>query len=114
MKSSANAKKHGLSVNLASDYAPDRVEQLACAFAGDRVERMPQAREAALARLHMQRVRAIKALTLNGAVLQVDEDDRDQTEAQALLACLDQQIIIDGYERKAVSRYRRALRAVWD
>jgi hypothetical protein len=84
-------------------------------------DRKDEARAAAEARCHLDRVRSAKAMVLHGAMARIEatqSSDRTMSsadlEAEILLANLDQQLVLDGYERKAASRYRRALRAFWN
>ncbi len=118
--SSQNARKHGLRSSAPSDQDEAAITVIMSALMGDRPERRPEARAAAEARLYLDRVRSAKAMILGAAV--VHAQDRElpgeagrgsDLEASAVLACLDQQLVLDGYERKAASRYRQALRAFW-
>ena len=95
-----------------------RVEALFNALVCLRSDRPDEARAAAEARHHLDRVRSAKAVALNGSMTRIQASRPDQPtllpldlEAEVVLAALDQQLVLDGYERKAASRYRRALRA---
>jgi len=119
--SSQNARKHGLRSSAPSDRDDAAIVAIMSALMGDRPDRRPEARAAAEARLYLDRVRSAKAMIMGAAMAHAKDGALpggtgrgSHLEACAVLACLDQQLVLDGYERKAASRYRQALRAFWE
>lgn len=106
VRSSRNALRHGLAA--AMGHEPGRsteVEQLACAIAGERLHPalLYYARAAAEAELDIVRVRAARA----SAIEPETEPGANAFEHAAVVIAK-----LDRYERRALSRRTRALRAL--
>lgn len=111
-RSAANARRHGLNVD-APDSDPIVQAILAALPAGAGAGNRTAARTLALAQERLARIRAAKA----AAAATPPEDlppDLTSEEAQALAYALaaDQLLRLDEYERKAISRRKRAIRSL--
>jgi hypothetical protein len=125
MHSSRNARKHGLAVPIRSERTwAQRIESLALEIAGDDADRsrLEEARNIAEAELDVVRVRATRTrlLELSG----IARLDRPQPEPKPqhahdlfagdeFLAALEQMILLDRYERRALARRNRATRRLF-
>lgn len=110
-----NALRHGLSLPLAAGIGPE-LEALAAQIAGQRVtyDEAGQARIAAHAQLEVERVRQAKASLITSGAKRMMSNGSNPEEgaafafannAKTLAAC-------DRYEKRALSRRNRALRAL--
>lgn len=114
--------RHGLNVSEpASQSQGAEIEGVAGRFMeGENVTTMT-AQLAAEAQAHLVRVRNIKRQTLQLAAQRIQVAtgahsplSPEDILAQALAECADQLLKLDGYERKALSRRKKALRALWE
>jgi hypothetical protein len=119
-RASKNAVRHGLNVTgPAGHLDTPEIEDLATRLLGGATE--TTARHAAEAQDFFVRIRNIKRQVLQLAAyrIQAAQDPRlplapDEILAQALAECADELLKLDGYERKALSRRKKALRALWE
>jgi hypothetical protein len=120
-RASKNAVRHGLNA-AAPDPSSDRPEvlRLAAQLCG-RADPGFAARNAAEAELFLLRIRTIKRDTLEAAISRVQTGvvqdqcpDSEGVMARALAECADALLKLDGYERKARSRRKKAFRALWE
>ena len=124
-RAARNAMRHGLAIPLARDpVACAEVERLAAALVGRYLSpaRLDQARIAAEAEFELRRVRVCRKALLDwkAAELAAHEPDDDprsdpvafygKHEASALAAALPELEALERYERRAVSRRKRAMR----
>jgi hypothetical protein len=116
---SRNAVRHGL--NVAVGGLNPEIEDLARRLGKDSDVGILTARNAAEAQAHLIRIRTIKQQIIQVAVQQLwDTHDRAQplstfeTMTLALLACEPQLLVLDGYERKARSRRKKAFRTLYE
>jgi hypothetical protein len=124
-----NAFKHGLAVSTAHDLAMSaEAERLAEAFAGANADhfRLESARVAAEATLDLNRIRSFRAAQINMELAKartpnVANTDKEsianvavspRLEAEAVMRALPVMLKLDRYERRALSRRNRALRAL--
>jgi hypothetical protein len=116
-RSAGNALRHGLNVAF---YAPnpelgELARRLVEVANGDRLA----AQEASEAQAKLLRIRSIKQRTLEAAIFRAKETappttqlSREAVLATALLQCAPELRVLDGYERKARSRSKKAFRAL--
>jgi hypothetical protein len=124
-RTARNARWHGLAIPLARDPAASvEVERLAAALVGGSPNpaRVEQARIAAEAEFELRRVRAHRKSVLNrrSAELAARRDDGNEcsepptfdrsVQASAFAAALPELESLARYERRALSRRRRAMR----
>jgi hypothetical protein len=125
MRASRNARRHGLSISVTQDpYLSLEVERLASAVAGATPDgaRLEQARAFAEAEFDLRRVRAARFMLLNppGETPRVPDlgsaspYNLDQKKMNAILENLPQALRLERYERRAMSRWKKALRALRD
>ena len=123
MRASRNARRHGLSISVTQDpYLSLEVELLASAVAGATPDgaRLEQARAFAEAEFDLRRVRAARFMLLNppGETPRVPDlgsaspYNLDQKKMNAILENLPQALRLERYERRAMSRWKKALRAL--
>ena len=122
-RASRNARRHGLSISVTQDpYLSLEVERLASAVAGATPDgaRLEQARAFAEAEFDLRRVRAARFMLLNppGETPRVPDlgsaspYNLDQKKMNAILKNLPQALRLERYERRAMSRWKKALRAL--
>lgn len=119
-RSAGNSLRHGLNVPSAAEAHDPEVERLAARFLIRDGDLRAAALDAAQAQSHLQRIRRFKAEALDRAVAAIEaleSDDPsslqpDEIVALALVQAAGQLLTLDGYERKAVSRRKSALRAI--
>lgn len=118
-RASKNALRHGLSAAAPDDQGlggeTGQIAALLCQ--GD--ERLaPAARIAAAAQSHLNRVRSAKHYALRAAILHQGEVDPaaspQEILARALIEAADELVTLNGYERKALSRRKRAVRNLYE
>ena len=121
-RASGNARRHGLSLSAGKDpdLSPD-VERLASAIAGPDEARLAHARVIAEAGFDLRRVRSARLALLDparaarsaaetgGKIIPATVDPK---EMETILEKLPQVLRLDRYERRAMSRRKRALRAL--
>ena len=121
-RASKNAVRHGLNVaGPAGHPQSPEIEDLATRLLESATTTTTTARDAEDAQAYLVRIRNIKRQTLQIAVhrIQVTQEagfllTPDEILAQALAECAEQLLKLDGYERKALSRRKKALRALWE
>src|SRR5258705_432871 len=122
-RASRNARRHGLSISAGKDsYLSPDVERLASAVAGATPDgaRLEYARAFAEAEFDLRRVRAARFMLLNppGETPSVPDlgsalpYSLDQKKMNAILENLPQALRLERYERRAMSRWKKALRAL--
>jgi len=120
-RTSRNALRHGLNLPLPLDeYGPELSALTERLQAGDPAK-AANARQAAIAQLQLERVRRAKALVLlEGAERAREADvasaagsDAGDEISLALVDRLARLLTLDGYERKALSRRKKAFRALY-
>lgn len=119
-RASGNALRHGLNLPVAESFMASEVEALAARFAGGDPKKLEFARAAAEAHLDLARIRGAKDLILMRACGDFDgpmgTTPDTFTSQEVVWVCLadvaDRLITLDGYERKALSLRKTALRAV--
>jgi fructose-1,6-bisphosphatase/sedoheptulose 1,7-bisphosphatase-like protein len=118
--SARNALRHGLTAVRPSGIAAEGVLALASQILGGSASR-EAALEAAECRSHLIRIQNIKQAALQTAIGRElkkisnnQEVTSDEAMARALCAVANELKVLDGYERKARSRLKRALRALDD
>jgi hypothetical protein len=103
-RSRRNALRHGLATDMGADPSLGaEIETIVIAMgsAGGR-----EARQLAEAEMDILRVRKIRTAVFNAVLAKSDPELREHAELNSKLAKLDR------YERRAFSRYNRALRAI--
>lgn len=119
-RASKNAVRHGLNVTgPAVHLETPEIEDLATRLLEGAT--VTTARNAAEAQAFLVRIRNIKGQVLQLAAyrIQAAQDPRlplatDEVLARALSECAEELLKLDGYERKALSRRKKALRALWE
>jgi hypothetical protein len=122
-RASKNALRHGLTVAAPKRDGDngDPVEVLGPAgwLRGHAAASLAE-RNAAEAELQLVRIRSIKKRTVDAAMRRIEtegEEDQsltsDEVMARALLECAAELLKLDGYERKARSRRKKAFRALF-
>jgi len=117
-RSSGNALRHGLTINLMNDLsARAEAESLALAIGGPNPSRarLAQARTVAEAQFDLLRIRGAQVRLLDSAYFApaVPEGGRQAAlSAKVLLEVMPQFVRWHDYERKALSRIKRAMRAL--
>jgi hypothetical protein len=118
-RSAQNARRHGLRSDAGVGHDAALVERLQRALAGPAPSRAVHlaAHEAALAYAHLLRVQSAKSALYRRALRQVGADLSDdpasvppEIEAAALISVSTEWLTLDGYERKAISRRKAAIR----
>jgi hypothetical protein len=119
-RASKNALRHGLGAAVPEAGDPKEVLDLAARLCGGS-DLSVAARNAAETELHLSRIRTIKRGVLEAAIrraqsefLQDQSLKSDDVLARALAECADELLKLDGYERKARSRRKRAFRALFE
>ncbi|HME29736.1 MAG TPA: hypothetical protein VKE53_07740, partial [Pseudolabrys sp.] len=124
-RASRNALKHGLNVSIRHEPgASEKIEHLAAAIAcdGPTPQRMQAARDIAEVYLELRRVQQYKLTLIESEATKLhatatDDHGADPTEqvtykyAQAYLQALSALSKVERYERRVLSRHRRANRA---
>jgi hypothetical protein len=118
---SKNALRHGLTAAQPdADSVPVEVLGLASRLCG-RAQAGFAGRNAAESELYLARIRIIKQRVLEAVVKRVEAEtkqnqslDPDDVMARALIECADELLKLDGYERKARSRRKKAFRALYE
>ena len=108
---SRNALRHGLAVSIASDpQMSAEAKRLSRMIVGtdDDPERLYYARIAAEAEIEILRIRKVRTQLIDSQARR-SEDSSDST-IQTVLDALPQLVKIDRYERRALSRRKRAIR----
>ncbi len=119
-RSSRNALRHGLNVPLPLDEYGPELSALADRLQGGIPAKAGAARLAAIAQLHLERVRRMKTFILIGAAEARREEGSISPGGEGdeiSLAVADQiarLLTLAGYERKALSSRKRAFRALED
>jgi hypothetical protein len=119
-RSAGNSLRHGLNVLSAAEAHDPEVELLAARFLIRDGDHPAAARGAAEAQSQLLRIRRFKAEALDRAISAVESQGSreptmmqpDEIVALALVQAAGQLLTLDGYERKAVSRRKSALRAI--
>ena len=116
---SKNALRHGLAAAATDDQGLGGEAGQMAVLLSDGDERLRQSAEiAAAAQAHLNRVRAAKHFTLRAAVLRHGQTDPvatpEEALAHALVAAADELITLDDYERRALSRRKRAVRSLYE
>lgn len=125
LRASQNALKHGLNVSIRHEPdASDKIETLAVAIACDNptLQRMQAARDIAEAYLELRRVQQFKLALIESEATKLrataaDDVEADHTEhvayeyTQACVQALPALTKVERYERRALSRHRRAIHA---
>lgn len=119
-RASKNAVRHGLNVTCPAVHLDTpEIEDLATRLLEGAT--VTTARHAAEAQAFFVRIRNIKGQVLQLAAyrIQAAQDPRlplatDEVLARALSECAEELLKLDGYERKALSRRKKALRALWE
>ena len=118
-RSAQNARRHGLRSDAGVGHDAALVERLQRALAGPAPSRAVHAaaHEAALAYAHLLRVQSAKSALYRTALQEVGADLSDDPaslppgiRAAALIRVSAQLLTLDGYERKAISRRKGAIR----
>jgi hypothetical protein len=110
---SKNALRHGLSIPLAfHGPLPERYEALAAELEGGRLWARPAARQAAEARLNMDRIAKAKLACLAAKMASLAHAHRDlaELEAAALVDLGPHFRRLEGYARRHRSVWRKALK----
>jgi hypothetical protein len=106
LRSRGNALRHGLATAIGSGPAVGKeIERLVTILTTGRPDAMAAARDVAEAEIDLQRIRKIRALLLDECTSETNPTRRK--ELSIGLARLER------YGRRAYSRHRRALRALW-
>lgn len=113
-RASGNALRHGLTSQASANN--DLISSIAKALGGDLAQGAP-AREVAQLEDLILRIRKAKAQTYDDALTRVTsraspETPHEETDALALIAAAPDLLKFDEYERKAMSRRRKALAAL--
>lgn len=119
-RASRNALRHGLNLPVTQSFSGSAVEALALCIAGGDPKKLEFARAAAEAHLDLARIRGAKDLVLMSACRNggdpIGKTPETASSQETVLICLadvaDKLITLEGYERKALSRRKTALRAV--
>jgi hypothetical protein len=112
-KSAGNALRHGVTAGLHGDPAMDAaVARIAAALAGPGASprRLALVRPVAEAQAEMLRARTARAALMDLAAAKTPA--HAQREADAITRSLPSLVRLDGYERRAMGRRNRALRAL--
>jgi len=120
-RASKNALRHGLNTAAPEDGSDStEVTGLAARLCGH-AEASFASRNAAEAEIYLLRIRNIKWKVLDAAIDRIMEkgeqnQSRDPAEviACALAEAADELLVLDGYERKARSRRKKACRVLWE
>lgn len=120
-RASRNALRHGLNLPLPLDEYGEELSALTERLQGGIPAKAADAKQAAIAQLQLERVRRIKALVLlEGAERAREADvasaagsDAGDEISLALADRLARLLTLDGYERKALSRRKKAFRALY-
>jgi hypothetical protein len=118
---SKNALRHGLSAAQPdADSVPAEVLGLAGRLCG-RAQAGFAGLNAAESELNLVRIRRIKQRVLEAVVNRIETKaeqnqslDPDDVMARALIECTNELLKLDGYERKARSRRKKAFRALYE
>ena len=118
-RASQNALRHGLSAKASASTDDQDVLCLARRLCG-RSEPSLASRDAAEAELHLARIRAIKRRLIEAAVQRIQDSGTyynrpltdDETVAIAYVESAGELGTLDGYERKARSRRKKAFRVL--
>jgi hypothetical protein len=121
-RASKNALRHGLNAAGPADQPQSQeIEDLATQLLEGATVTTPTARYAAETQAYLVRIRNIKRQVLQLAAhrIQAAQEARfpvtpDEILARALTECAEELLKLDGYERKALSRRKKALRALWE
>lgn len=117
LRASQNALKHGLNVSIRHEPgASDKIETLAVAIACDNPtpQRIQAARDVAEACLELRRVQQFKLALIESEAAKLRATVADDVEAEYTQACvqaLPALTKVERYERRAISRHRRAIHA---
>ena len=120
-RASKNALRHGLNA-AAPEEGDDSLDVLGLArrLCG-RGEASLAGRNAAEAELHLVRIRNIKRLVLEAEIRRIEgEGEQDQSlgpdavMSRAIAQVAEELLKLDGYERRARSRRKKAFRALWE
>ena len=119
---SKNAQRHGLSAAQPdADSVPTEVLGLAGRLCGRAAQAGFAGLNAAECELYLVRIRMIKQRVLEAVVKRVEAETKqnqslglDEMMARALIECADELLKLDGYERKARSRRKKAFRALYE
>ncbi len=116
-RSARNALRHGLNVAFGSPTPKldELAKRLEDATGGDRTA----AQHASEMHANLIRIRTIQQQALEVAIFRVQETSttpltKDEILTTALLQCAPELRVLDGYERKARSRRKKAFRALWE
>ena len=119
-RASQNALRHGLNAKASASTDDQDVLCLARRLCG-RSEPSVASRDAAEAELHLARIRAIKRRLIEAAVQRIQDSgayNRPRTDydmvAIAYVESADELGTLDGYERKARSRRKKAFRSLYE
>ncbi|HEY1472964.1 MAG TPA: hypothetical protein VGF53_02650 [Pseudolabrys sp.] len=117
LRSRRNAFRHGLAIPISSDIAfADQIEQLSDGLAESNSQRGQAAQIAALAELELARAQHVKVQIINRAAQDLQkQNDCDDEQLLPVLAYASQLKTLakfSRYERRALSRRNRALRAL--
>jgi hypothetical protein len=114
-RASRNALRHGLSIPVLLDPAiAEEVETLAREIAGQNAnnEIRELARRVAEAQIDLRRVRGARQRLLSFAFGDGDDEARTDAHLEKLVAQSAQLLMIDRYERRALSRRKFAIRTL--
>jgi hypothetical protein len=121
VRASKNALRHGLNVAVPALGADSPAGHALARRLSGRPHVTEAGRNAAEAELHLIRIRTMQTLAVEASIRRINEstDDNqrlteDERLAQALAQAADELMRLDGYERKARSRRRKAFRALWE
>jgi hypothetical protein len=112
-RASRNSFRHGLAVGIAHDpKLSANAERLAQKIMGadNDSHRLRYARIAAEAEIDLQRVRKARTQLINMLARRFGNPDELASRAQAFLQASPQLLKLDRYERRALSRRKRAIR----
>jgi len=121
-RSAQNALRHGLSLPLPLDEYGPELTALTDLLQADQPAKAGAARAAAIAQLHLERIRRMRAVLLMEAVqarrqASLGSGSGAAAGAEIAIAVADQiprLLTLDDYERRALSRRKRAFRALED
>ena len=108
LRSRHNALRHGLAIDVGADASlAAEVKKMVMAMgSADRQEAIFPACRLAEAELDLLRIRKVRTAIFGEAFAESDPELRDHAELNRKLSKLDR------YERRALSRHKRALRAI--